>query len=309
MAKIYKHNILVEGALPLDSKYYNVDVPYISTTQANALIPTTSRYEGLTVNVAGTEYWYSGGTANINLVIKTVFITFQQALINGSLLTQNNTVDVADYNFTFNNVGIFGINVNDGGVNINVSSGETTFTNTSGNFVVNVTDGEINLNSVNGIIEIYTTVGGLSKLLLHEDFIDSYAGLGFRYNKTGTAYFTKISIDNITTDRQNYMPNADGTFTVSVNGILADDNGNISVPVIAASNTITRETPSGTINGINDTFTLAYTPVPGTEHVYVNGVLQDEGAGNDYTISTNTITFLSGAIPQTTDKLRVSYIK
>lgn len=77
--------------------------------------------------------------------------------------------------------------------------------------------------------------------------------------------------------------------------------------VVKTANYVVRETPSGTINGSNTAFTLANTPVSGTEHVYLNGILQDAGAGNDYTISTNTITMLTA--PATGDKLRVSYLK
>lgn len=79
--------------------------------------------------------------------------------------------------------------------------------------------------------------------------------------------------------------------------------------VVAIANYIVRETPGGTVNGSNVTFTLASTPVSGTEMVFVNGVLQNVGASNDYTISTTTITFSSGAIPQTGDIVRVTYIK
>jgi len=68
-----------------------------------------------------------------------------------------------------------------------------------------------------------------------------------------------------------------------------------------------RETPAGTINGSNPTFTLANTPVAGTESLYVNGLLQDPGAGNDYTISGLTITFEAGSEPVSGDKLRVTY--
>lgn len=68
---------------------------------------------------------------------------------------------------------------------------------------------------------------------------------------------------------------------------------------------VTRETPSGTINGSNPTFTLANTPTAGTEHLYLNGILQDSGSGNDYTISGGTITMLN--VPISGDKLRVSY--
>jgi len=68
---------------------------------------------------------------------------------------------------------------------------------------------------------------------------------------------------------------------------------------------VDRETPSGAKNGSNTTFTLSSAPVSGSEHVYLNGVLQEPGTGNDYTISGNTITM--AVAPQASDKLVVSY--
>lgn len=75
---------------------------------------------------------------------------------------------------------------------------------------------------------------------------------------------------------------------------------------VNAAKFITRETPSGSVNGSNTSFVLAATPIAGTESVFLNGLLQEPGAGNDYTISGDTITYL--AAPLTGDKLRVSYI-
>lgn len=95
------------------------------------------------------------------------------------------------------------------------------------------------------------------------------------------------------------ITNGAGTISVAVN----------SATFLLVANYVVRETPTGTVNGTNATFTLAATPVAGTEHVYVNGILQNSGAGNDYTISGATITFLTGAIPQTGDVVRVSYLK
>lgn len=66
-----------------------------------------------------------------------------------------------------------------------------------------------------------------------------------------------------------------------------------------------REVPSGAINGVNVTFTLAHTPVAGSEMVYINGQLDQSGAGNDYTISGSTITYLTA--PITGDVLLASY--
>lgn len=67
------------------------------------------------------------------------------------------------------------------------------------------------------------------------------------------------------------------------------------------------EVPTGTVNGSNDTFTLANTPTSGTVRLYVNGQRLKVGSGNDYTISSATITFESGAIPATGDVLLADY--
>lgn len=73
------------------------------------------------------------------------------------------------------------------------------------------------------------------------------------------------------------------------------------------ANFVDKETPSGAVNGANVTFVLANTPTAGSEHVYLNGLLQESGGGNDYTITTATITMLTA--PLTGEKIRVSYRK
>ncbi len=73
------------------------------------------------------------------------------------------------------------------------------------------------------------------------------------------------------------------------------------------SNFVDKEVPSGSINGSNAAFTLANTPTSGTEHVYLNGILQESGSGNDYTISGANITMLTA--PLTGEKIVVSYRK
>ena len=76
---------------------------------------------------------------------------------------------------------------------------------------------------------------------------------------------------------------------------------------LSNTNFVDKEIPSGAINGSNTAYTLADTPVAGSEHVFLNGVLQESGAGNDYTISGANITLLSA--PLTGEKLRVTYRK
>lgn len=74
---------------------------------------------------------------------------------------------------------------------------------------------------------------------------------------------------------------------------------------LSSSSLVRRETPSGTINGTNVSYTLANSPVAGSEEVYLNGLLQT--AGDDYTISGSTITYATALIAG--DVLRVNYTK
>jgi hypothetical protein len=78
---------------------------------------------------------------------------------------------------------------------------------------------------------------------------------------------------------------------------------------LANSNFVNDEVPSGTVNGVNVTFTIANTPVAGSVEIYVNGIKQKQGASDDFTNTTTTITFTAGAIPQTGDVLLVNYRK
>ena len=107
------------------------------------------------------------------------------------------------------------------------------------------------------------------------------------------------AVANLTAGTGVTITNGAGTITISAN---ATDS-------VLVANYVVREAPSGTPNGVLTTFTLAATPVAGKEEVYVNGILQNSGTGNDYTISGATITFLAGAIPQTNDVIRVTYLK
>lgn len=96
--------------------------------------------------------------------------------------------------------------------------------------------------------------------------------------------------------------NSGGTLGTTAVTYVQDTGGTLS-----PSNFVTDETPSGTINGSNTTFTLANTPTAGTVRVYLNGVRQKSGAGNDYTITSATITFTTA--PVSGDVIIVDYMK
>jgi hypothetical protein len=79
--------------------------------------------------------------------------------------------------------------------------------------------------------------------------------------------------------------------TSGVPGCSADTGANLN-----------QGAPTGTINGSNVTFTLSPTPAAGSNvNCFENGIQQQQGAGNDYTISGATITYLTA--PPTGTKL------
>lgn len=69
---------------------------------------------------------------------------------------------------------------------------------------------------------------------------------------------------------------------------------------------IDAEVPAGILDGLNNTFTLANTPNPGSSvAVYRNGLLLRQTG--DFTVTGSAIAFVPGAIPQPADSLAVSY--
>jgi hypothetical protein len=86
--------------------------------------------------------------------------------------------------------------------------------------------------------------------------------------------------------------------------------GDLPAGTMNSSNFVVRETPSPAPNGVVTTFTCTGNAIAGSERVYLNGVLMEPGAGNDYTVgnlSPLTITFLF--VPTPTDKIRINYLK
>lgn len=96
--------------------------------------------------------------------------------------------------------------------------------------------------------------------------------------------------------------NSGGTLGTTAVTYVADTSGTLS-----PSNFVTEETPSGSINGSNTAFTLANTPTAGTLKLYLNGLRLKSGAGNDYTLSTATITMTTA--PVSGDVLLADYMK
>ena len=75
---------------------------------------------------------------------------------------------------------------------------------------------------------------------------------------------------------------------------------------IAATNQSV-EAPSGTMNGSNQTFTLAHTPA-GNIQLFYGGIMLREGVGYDFTISGTTITLLGEIKPVAGENLQAVYL-
>lgn len=141
---------------------------------------------------------------------------------------------------------------------------------------------------------------------------------GLTFTQTGSSGSGTVTTVSVSTANgfKGSVSNATSTPAITVqttvNGLMKGDGTTASAATagtdyLAPSNHVVRETPSGSINGSNTSFTLASTPISGTEEVYLNGIQQEPGSGNDYTISGTTITYLTA--PVSGDRLRVSYWK
>jgi len=80
------------------------------------------------------------------------------------------------------------------------------------------------------------------------------------------------------------------------------------VAALTDANFVDNETPTGDLDGVDVTYTLANAPSPaGSLHLYLNGIRQKSGGGNDYTLSGSTITF--AVAPVSTDVILADYRK
>src|SRR3990167_7981130 len=90
-----------------------------------------------------------------------------------------------------------------------------------------------------------------------------------------------VSYNTLHDDRMQYLPDSIGMNLKA--GVELE-------AVYTGTNFADNETPSGTIDGVNATFTLSETPNPGSSlMLWLNGTYLQQGV--DYTLSTNIITF------------------
>lgn len=80
-----------------------------------------------------------------------------------------------------------------------------------------------------------------------------------------------------------------------------------AIGTLTNANFVDGEVPTGTIDGVNVTFTLAGLPVSGSVHLYLNGLRQRPTT--DFSVAGNVITYTAGAKPSTGDNHVADYRK
>ena len=93
-----------------------------------------------------------------------------------------------------------------------------------------------------------------------------------------------------------------GTGLTATDGVLAAD----AVANNIVEGDIQFENESANCDSTEVAFTLSNTPIANSLQVYLNGLLQEVGEGNDYTIAGTTVTFVTA--PDTGDLLLCHYI-
>lgn len=176
----------------------------------------------------------------------------------------------------------------DGSSNVYVKTGAGVSIDGSNNVYVKTGNG-IAIDGSNNVT-VGTNGTSLSSTSTGIKITDGVAGQLMLANASNAATFTTVTGDLA-------ISNSGVTTVTSVAGV-----GFLKYGAIVGN-----ETPVGSINSANVSYTLGNTPQNTSLQLYLNGQLLDPGAGNDYTLSGTTITVLFA--PITGDKLRAFYLK
>jgi hypothetical protein len=284
-----------------------------ATTASSAAVLTTARTIAISGGVTGTATSFNGG-ANIVIPITAIDAsglstgTVPDARISGSYtgmvnLTGSGSVDFAKF---------LGLAAD------TVSTPSFTWTGDLTTGFYRPTTSQIGV-AIGGVQRVLITASGMvvSGSVQATSFIGNVTGSSASFtgtlsgDVTGNQSSTSIASTTVTSKIITNFSSTTGTVLATDTILVAinklNGNTNAKQNAISSSNYKVGIAVTGSANGTNLIFTLANNPIGSTESVYVNGVIQQRGAGNDYQILGQTVTFEGGNAPQLGAILIASY--
>lgn len=260
---------------------------FICTEPSIGTIGTTNivfvQFNAVTPYVGGDGIIVNGFTISVN--IGDGLYSSGSSLV---VLASDNSIGVGSNGISVQNSSSGGLNTSVSGLEINTDSSGTALSIVSNILTVSVDDATI---SINGSNQLGIKSGGITNTQISSSAAISFSKLA----SLTSAQILVGSAGNVATSVA-----MSGDATISNTGVVSISSG-------LSSHFVTREVPSGAINGSNTIFTLSNAPISGTEQVFLNGLLQQSGGAADYTISGVTITYNNA--PRTGARLLVSYQK
>jgi outer membrane murein-binding lipoprotein Lpp len=296
-----------------------------STTEGSGTTTTTGTAQYATLPIAISEVTnLSSDLSSINASIATLNTQVAAFANSATVTTLQNSINSLSSNVTGLTSTVNGLTTTVNGLSTSVAANYTSISTLTTNLATvtsTVTGLSTSLTSLNNTVTgLQSTVNSLSAAANTAVFVDSETP-GGSVNGTNTAFTLANSpspVSSFALFRNGLLQSPGVDYTLSGMAITfltasTPQTGDIlqasyRLPgTAAATNFVDAATPSGTINGTNLTFTLAYTPNPlASVKLYKNGLLLAQPG--DYSVSGTTITFASAATtPQTGDTLVVSY--
>ena len=292
----------------------------LGTTVAGLTSTTTSQGTSLTNlsnTVSGLNTTVTNQAASVSSLNTTVGTLNSTVTSQGTSLTAlSNTVGSLNATVTSQGTSITNINTNLSGLTTTVASNTSGLTSVNGT----VTGLSTNVTSLTNLVNgLNATVNTLSAAPSSAVFVDDETPAG-TINGTNLAFSlanTPAPSSSLSLYR-NGLALAQGTdymlagSAITFTSASLPQTGDILMAYYrmagtgSATNFTDSETPAGSVNGTNVTFTLASAPNPATSlRLYRNGLLLAPGV--EYTLSGSSITFTTARTPQSGDSIAAYY--
>lgn len=252
-----------------------------------------------------------------NLVITSpsgAFVHVSGDTMTGPLTINSNLVVTGNMTSTLGNLSVNAGTISSFG-NITTTNGSVTVTHPGALFTTNIrpaTSAGISIfdsNGLGGIIGITSAGNGVG----NAGTIDLFAAAGFVSRGRVTLNGDAVDGSTVVVSGSTLLMN--GNINILNAGSGVNTVGNAAHPFSgayyqningrAATYQIYNEIPSGTVDGLNATFTTITAPVSGTQRIYAGGLRQTPGSSFDYQISGNMFTFTN--VPPSGTNLLIDY--